>query len=474
MIEEALRKKVLQLHEVERLSIRQIAKQIRMSRDTVAKIIRTDGVYSSKEKDKLLNPYRGLIAQWYIEYPLMRATQVYERLKSYGCEGSYRSIVSYTKEFRERKRPRYHALTFLPGEEVQVDWFIVTGLPFGRVYGFIFVLSYSRYAWGKIYPRNSFEFFLDGHIRCFEKIGGIPHTCRYDNLKSVIISRNPQIQYNSQFLDFSRFYRFAIYVCNPHSGNEKGRVERIIRDIRSFLRINEFSNVSDMNTQFHAWLDKRNNTIHRATRKTPVELLAEEKLLTIPLIKYEACKIIPVCVSSTGFVEFDTNKYSVPNTASLKNADLFAYPDKIIVKIGAHTLATHKRSFSKNQTIENPLHREGLLNTTSSQYKYHRILQLMKRMDPHITLFLEEARKNGENKKEYAYQLFKLLKHFSKSIVISAITEACSIKAFKLKTIQSLLNLPGDKQSHPVYPKNTSLLNINYKNRKLEDYDKLI
>jgi len=474
VIEEALRKKVLQLHVVERLSLRQIAKQVQMSRDTVSKIIRTGGVYSAIKKESLFGPYRGLVTQWYHQFPLMRATQVYERLKSYGYEGSYPSVVSYTKEFRERKRPRYHALTFLPGEEAQVDWFIVTGLPFGKVYGFLFVLSYSRYAWGQLYPRNSFEFFLDGHIRCFRKINGIPHTCRYDNIKSVILSRNPQPQYNPQFLDFSRFYRFSIHVCNPYAGNEKGRVERVIRDIRSFLHITTFTSLIEMNSQFHEWLHKRNNAIHRTTRKTPLELLGEEKLVRLPLLTYDACKIIGVDVSSTGFVEFDTNKYSVPNTCSLKHAHIYAYPDKIMVKIGSNTVATHKRCFSRSQRIENPLHRKALLSKTDPLFKRKRILQLMNRMEPHIALFLEEAKKDGENETEYAYQLFKLLRHFSRSILIRAIREACQVKAFKLITVLSLLHLPSEKQSHQVYPKNTSLLTINYTNRRLKDYDKLI
>lgn len=472
MVNEVLKKLVLQLYEVEKLSFRQIAKQLGIGRKTVSRAIRSSGIKVNNSKPSLLVSYRSLIGQWYKEYPHLKATQVYERLKSYGFTGSYPLVVNYTQEFRKIKSDAYYALEFLPGQEAQIDWFIVTGMPFGKVYGFIFVLSYSRYTWGKLYLRNSFEFFLDGHIHCFEKIKGVPHQCRYDNLKSVVLSRTPQVQYNPQFLDFSRFYGFSIYLCNPYSGHEKGRVERVIRDIRSFISVNTFNSLGDMNTKFRQWLDKRNDTPHRSISKKPNELFREEKLLPLPLISYEPCKIINTTVSPTGFVEFDTNKYSVPTTCSSKQAHIIAYPDKVVVRIGANQVATHNRSFLKGEKVKNPLHEEVLLNS-SSKFKHQRILQLMKNMDSAIAVFLDKAQADGEDITKYAYQLFKVLKLYSRATLISAVREACGIKAFRIKTVLSILNLPAEKESRPVYPKDTSLLNIEYEQRRPEEYDRL-
>lgn len=372
----------------------------------------------------------------------------------------------------KRKKAMYHSLTFLPGQEMQVDWFIITGLPFGKVYGFICILSYSRYAWGNIYPRHSFEFFLDGHIECFKHIGGIPHTCRYDNLKSVVLSRKPYIKYNPHFLDFAKFYNFSIYLCNPYSGHEKGRVERVIRTIRAFLYGFEFKDILDLNTKYHQALNQRNDKIHRVTGKKPIEMLKEEKLINLPAIEYQVGKVIPCLISKTGFVEFDTNKYSVPNTCSLKRADIIAHPDKVEIMLGSNKIATHKRSFLKRQKIENPFHRTKLLNITPD-YKYQRICELMKNMAPSINYFLTQAQIAGEDELKYAYELFKLLKICSKSMLISCVKEVCSIKAFKIKTVRSKLNLPHEKNQYPVYPKDNTLLDINYEQRRLEDYDQL-
>lgn len=71
-----------------------------------------------------------------------------------------------------------------------------------------------------------FEFFLAGHLECFKHLGGLVRQHRYDNLKSVVLSREQQqIKYNPQFLEFARFFGFSIHACNPYSGNEKGQVE---------------------------------------------------------------------------------------------------------------------------------------------------------------------------------------------------------------------------------------------------------
>jgi len=76
--------------------------------------------------------------------------------------------------------------------------------------------------------------------------GRLARAQRYDNCSSVVTARDPQIKYNAQFLDFARFYGFSIELCNPNSGNEKGRVERKIRDIRVFLETETFKDLNDL------------------------------------------------------------------------------------------------------------------------------------------------------------------------------------------------------------------------------------
>lgn len=472
-MDDGTKERILHLYTVEKLSIRQIAEQMDVGRKAAAGVIKDSNCEKAQpQKVSNLDQYKSLIGQWYKEYPLLKSKQIYERLKEYGYKGGYRTVSKYTLQYRKKKSEYYHALTFVPGEEAQVDWFTVTNLPFGTVYAFVMVLSYSRYAWGKFYPRNSYEFFLDGHIECFRKFNGIPHSCRYDNLKSVVLARYPETKYNPQFLEFARHYGFRIYLCNTYSAHEKGRVERKGQDIRSFLYGKTFKDIQDLNEKLYIWLEEKNNTIHRSTNRVPNEMFKEEKLIHLPVNEYKPCRIIPsVLISKTGFIQFEMNKYSVPNTCSLKKADMTVYPEKIEIFMNNSRVAVHRRNFGRYQTIENPMHREKILGVTP-KYKYARILQLMQNMDNDIALFLAKAEAEGEDKLSYAHELFKLLKLVSRNTLIWAVKKAYATSAYKLKAVTSLLDLPKEKESNPVYPRDTNLLNIKYEERGLDTYDR--
>jgi transposase len=156
------------------------------------------------------------------------AIKVYEKLKNYGYQGSLTAVERLTRSFRCQRVHSFRELTFLPGEEAQVDWLVASLENIGVVFCFLYLLAYSRLAFAKFYPRNSFEFFLKGHLEAFDKIGGVACSHRYDNLKSVVLKHtSQQIEYNPQFLDFARHYGFKINVCNVRRANEKGRVERL-------------------------------------------------------------------------------------------------------------------------------------------------------------------------------------------------------------------------------------------------------
>ena len=469
MDEESIIQRVLHLRQVEHLSQRQITKTVGIGRHRVSRILKGTDLAKPIPKKSVLDEYIHLIAHWYKQYPKLKATQIYERLKAYGYQGSYPSVALLSRQYRKPKENAYHPLVFLPGEEAQVDWFFFNHEQLGQVAGFVYVLSFSRYAWGIFYPKTSFEFFLAAHIECFKHIGGLARCHRYDNLKSVILKRSPEIEYNPRFLDFSRFYGFSIYVCNPYSGNEKGRVERIIRDIRVFLYAEDFIDLGDLNHKSHLWLDKRNTILHRSTGKTPKELLIQERLICLPRQAYLPRRIIPAVASKTALVEFETNKYSLPSSCALKAVEIIAYPEYIEIACSGRKAASHKRCFGKKQLIQNPLHAERLLEHTP-QFKMRRILQLVTNMDPVFGHFIENQ-EDDEERIGAAYQLFTLLKTHSRAMLISAVRELNVLACFKIKALRSLLNLPEPKESTLLWPQNQNLLNLTYEERSLKDYD---
>jgi len=462
---------VRHLYEVEKLSLRQIVQKLQISRKTVSRIIQ-DPPRKKPPRKLLCQPYDRLIREWYQEYPFIKATQVYERLKSYGFPGGYGAVKRYTHPLRQKKPQAFHELTFLPGEEAQIDW-MEWRFPFGVLYGFVYLLAYSRYLFVHFYPRHSLEFFLEGHLKAFQEIGGVPHRQRYDNLKSVVLKRSPEITFNPQFLDFARHYGFALHACTPGRANEKGRVERVIRDIKDFLKTTSCENLRDANGQANWWRHERNQRIHRSTRRKPADLLAEEKLKTLPRIPYRPYRIILAQVSKTGFVEVDTNRYSAPSSYSSTGAEILAYPDHLEIVVRGKPIAHHPRCFDRKQKIENPQHRQSLLNRTP-QFKMQRIYQLLTGMDPKVAHFLKQAEEEGQDAYQTAYELFRILVTTSKTTFLAAVWEAIQLKAYKTRYVQSLLGSDASRPPHPVHPQNPTLLTLTYERRSLKDYDDLV
>ena len=461
---------VKHLYEVEHLTMRQIAAELQMCHKTVSRIITGKERPKQPLKPKVLKPYLRLIEEWYAKHPSMKATQVYEHLVDYGYTGKYTAVSTYTRAFK-KKRSVYHELEFLPGEVAQVDW-MEANLPFGKVYGFVYILAYSRYLFVKFYPRSSMEFFLDGHIEAYKEIKGAARENWYDNLKSVIIRRRPELVLNAQFLDFSCHYHFAIHPCTPGRANEKGRVERVIRDLRSFVEAHDFTDIRDLNTKTDRWRKEKNERIHRSTHKIPASVVTEEPLLALPAIHYRPYRAVEAVVGKTAFVEFDTNRYSVPTDYTGMAASIFAYPGHIEIMIDRKKIARHERFFGRYEKIEHPSHREKLLERTPHG-KHERIYRLMANMGKEIASFLLMAESEGEDRLKTSYGLFRLLRGSSKEMVLSAVREANSFGIHRLRYIESLLGPKGPEEM-AVYPQNASLLDISYQKRELTDYDELV
>lgn len=473
MNDEELRKRIQYLREVEGLSFHQMAEEFGVGRKRCSKLY-YDGVDSSRAlaKVKILDPYKDLISQWFSEHPSLSATQVFERLRARGVEVSYPSVTLYTKESRQKKQKCYWPLTFLPGEEAQVDWFFYTHPVLGKLSGFAFILSYSRHLFAHFFPRHSFEFFIQGHLMAFRCCGGITRALRYDNLRSVVLKRTP-LTYNPAFLDFARYYKFEIRLCNVARGNEKGRVERAIRTLRGdFLNIcGHHQSLSALNQALHEWTANKNAKIHRATKRTPHELLKEEQLRSLPQHEWQNALVHPLCLpSKLGLITFDTNRYSVPEHLVGQRLAVHSFCDRIdIYTDQGQKVASHPRSFAHNQTFINPLHRT--FTKISSQAKKARIYSVIKNLDPVVEIFLEQNKDTGDNAYTCAYSLFTLLRSHARNTVLSAIREALRHRLPRIKTVVSLLTTPSPCSAEEVLPQHQDLLQLDYQPRSLAEYE---
>ena len=82
---------VRHLREVEGLSIRQVADALGLSRKKTTRLIKQGGI-TRKKRSCLLDDYARLIEDWYESYPSLKASQIYDRLQTYGYPGGYTTV----------------------------------------------------------------------------------------------------------------------------------------------------------------------------------------------------------------------------------------------------------------------------------------------------------------------------------------------------------------------------------------------
>jgi transposase len=118
-----------------------------------------------------------------------------------------------------------------PGQVLQLDWGEMPTRPTvsgreRRVYALVASLPYSGAQTAFFSLELTLESFLEGHVRAFEWLGGVPRECVYDNLRSVVARREgDEVIWNRRFLHLRGHYGFHATACTPATPREKGAVE---------------------------------------------------------------------------------------------------------------------------------------------------------------------------------------------------------------------------------------------------------
>ena len=179
----------------------------------------------------------------------------------------------------------FFKLTVRCGEQAQVDWGSFGKLRIGsgerQLSCFVMVFSWSRATFARFTLDQTLESFVRCHVDASEAFGGVPREALYDNLKSVVIERQGNlIRFQPHILELCGHYHFAPKPVGVRQGNQKGRVERRIRDLReSFFAARTFSGLDDTNRQLDHWIAQvvHARQVPGDDARTVAQALAEER-----------------------------------------------------------------------------------------------------------------------------------------------------------------------------------------------------
>ena len=468
----------------EHISISEIARRVKVDRKTVRRVLYTKEKNAPGKRVSKLDAYKEEINRLLEEKSYISNVLIFDELKKHGYSGGRSILGDYLLQLRRRRKEAFNHLESLPGAQAQVDWAYCGSIACGahqrRLYLFCMVLSYSRYMFITFTTSMDSDSFMACHIKAFNYFSGIPKSLLYDNLKSVVSYRyGREVVLNERFLDFSLHYGFKVKVCNVRRGNEKGKVERAIRYVKSnFIKRDAYQSLTDIKTGAVRWLKETANCrIHSVTRKQPVELFRNEEisfLLPLPANAYDYARATPLKVRKDCLFTFETNRYSIP--AEYFGQPLFfkAYTDQIKILKDDKIIASHSRRYDKYQTIKNPDH-YAQLTALKKKAQYNLDIERFKSLSPEGTDYFSGLVKNQLNALYHVRQILSLEKLFGTTAVAEAIAHAFSYKAFHWEFIKNILlnSKPSLKIPQSALYDREQLMNIRVKAPDLSDYDQL-
>jgi len=307
---------------------------------------------------RMIDAYLPFIEATLAKYPKLHASRLFHMVRERGYPGSESHFRRLISELRARPQPEPFArLHMLAGEQAPLDWGHFGHVEVGRgrrpLYAFVVTLCWSRMTWLQFFYDMKRPSFLHGHVDALAFFKGVPRQLVYDNLKSAYIEREGNvIRSGGSLLEVATHYGFEPALAAPRRGNEKGRVERSIRYIRSsFFAARTFRDIEHLNEQAVTWTtDVSASRRWQEDDRTSVGAQFEHEQLTLkslPATPYEAEERIEARVGRTPFVRFDKNDYSLPCAHVRRQVTVVAGPRRVRVVLEGKVVAEHIRSFDR-------------------------------------------------------------------------------------------------------------------------------
>lgn len=309
------------------MPIRQIARELRISRNTVKRLIKLDEEphYKKRVYETKIDPYIEEIKIWYLdpEYNFI-GTRIYRELQKRGYKGSISPIYRYLNTLKEEKlniplKATKRIETPL-GDQAQFDWAhysMKIGDEKITVYCFALILSASRKKAILFSKSCDGEAIYEAIHLLFKKVGGVTKELLIDNPKALVDSNSigNEVNFNVNASRLAHYLGISLNACNPYRARTKGKVERPFKYIEEqFVKGNSFKSMTELNEAADIFIEESNNAKHSTTLRITNEFFAEEfpHLLPIRSKPFIISDLKERKVSLDSYISVDAVKYSVP------------------------------------------------------------------------------------------------------------------------------------------------------------------
>jgi transposase len=360
---------IRRLHRSEGLPIREIARVMGVSRNTVRAAVASDGPpkYERPRAGSVVDAAEPRIRELLAAYPSMPATVIAERI---GWDHSIRVLSGRVAELRPAYLPPDPAsrTSYAAGEIAQCDfWFPDISLPVGfgqvrtakRLPVLTMVTGYSRWLSAVLVPSRQAEDLFAGWWQLIVALGAVPRVLVWDGEGAIGRWRSGKPELTGDCQAFRGTLGTRVIVCKPADPEAKGLVERFHDYLeRSFLPGRDFAGPADFNARMQQWVAVANTRVRRALGCPAADRVTADKqaMLALPPVAPVTGWRSSGRLARDHYIRLDSNDYSVHPAVIGRRIEITADLDRVTVACDGRVAASHQRIWAWHQTITDPEH----------------------------------------------------------------------------------------------------------------------
>lgn len=313
------------------ISGRQIAHELGIDRETVAKYLNHTGfspqppAATRQAGATVLKGLTHIIEGWLADdarRPRKQrhtAKRIYDRLiTEHDYQGSYNPVQRFVKDYRTMHRTRaqgFLELDWAPGV-AQVDFgqaeAIIAGIR-EVLHLLVITFPFSNMRYAQAFRGETSECICHGLAQIFDHTGTVPTELILDNATAAGRRCGTIITEAKLFAAFKAHYRTSARYCNPYSGHEKGNVENAVGFIRRNFMVPEPTAISltAFNTSLLAYCDSLADDTHWKKGQPIADLFTHDITAghALPGIGFDPVRYESRKTDKTGTVAIDSHTY---------------------------------------------------------------------------------------------------------------------------------------------------------------------
>ncbi len=454
-------------------------------------------------RDKVFDKYKAAILELYSanDNKKLNMAAVYDYLeekfgKLSGAETTLRYFINYLIKkgdlvYSENTR-LYQKVDELPyGKQMQLDFGEFRVNKDLKLYIFATVLSSSRFKYVAFQDKPFTTKDVISHLLdTFDYYQGRPEELVIDQDSVMVVSENHgDIIYTKCFKDFIREMDLKMFVCRKADPETKGKIENLVKYVKyNFLSVRSFETLEKAQESLEKWLTRRaNGKISHATKRIPLEVIAEERKKLRPVknsihrkdsMIYHETRL----VSKECFISYHASYYSVPVKYRNGQVSIYATAKKIYIfdEITGIQVAEHSLSLLPGKKVSKKDHSRDKEKKASELKKETLKLSELPKWEVFANHNFKRFPRYSRDQCQLAKKFFED-KNMDENILQQALNFCLENNTYSLSELTStyrsfIENQKLEQQKKPmisIFTNNKQHKSIQVNNRPVSDYESM-